>query len=858
MGAIVKTIELHQDNLQPLLDYGEDHEKTSMDANDLENLLSYAANPEKTTLQLPEEGEKSVLVTGVLCNPNTANEEFAQLRNKYRENNPEYLPSFDYLDSRDKKTRNVQKKPVTAIHVIQSFDDPNIDPRIAHQIGIELLERLGVQGVCDTHMNTGHAHNHIAINAYMPDGLTKFSMNNEKRIELRRLSDEIQREYGLEISFLDPEQQQKIAQHSLNYREWSAQREGLSWKECMRNDIAEIRNMVDTKDEFIEVMQDYGYSIEKQKGKDGIMWLNNSNGRTIWDSTLGSEYMLQNLFPDEALVHEIAVETEQSRKSTYHQIIPVISVSKYDYDGRRRTEIELLIRKAIAIVQKVSNIINRQRNKRTQKYNVKAKLDLMQEALTTLKEFGIENVDDLNSKISIAGKNLSVAKSDVSRVNGEMQYYSTLERVITEYQDAKRYYDSVKIWSQPHDLHINKFSQRDINLGIAQIAPLSQKQKSELYQMMNKRPDLRLVDAGKSYCNISAIEFRQIKDYFKHGGEKPDCLAEISDTTASFAYERQYQFLSSKITYQPTAAQKKKAKQLLEEHGFDYVNTDNLTMADIINIDNCWGECPFASPLITSDMQQTLQARLQDVGKTVNRDVSQITEREYAQVMRFLDGHAKKLPSVMKDAMPPSETDLQKTKKLAVTLGAQSSVDMNSMTKDDVRDFYNWLVSQGKDPMCTNLANQATWTQNKDLFHSEIKCETPRKQEVLIGLRNAANVLAQLGITPDDIPQTLAKIEQLKDEQKELQETKSDFAEQYKQLLRLKQQVSHAQDKTFLFGSLFNPSEIKAIEDDIQKEQTQEKDDEREVTPEKDDDKSARILTKLQQKHHILDNDFDL
>lgn len=858
MGAIVKTIELHQDNLQPLLDYGEDHEKTSMDANDLENLLSYAANPEKTTLQLPEEGEKSVLVTGVLCNPNTANEEFAQLRNKYRENNPEYLPSFDYLDSRDKKTRNVQKKPVTAIHVIQSFDDPNIDPRIAHQIGIELLERLGVQGVCDTHMNTGHAHNHIAINAYMPDGLTKFSMNNEKRIELRRLSDEIQREYGLEISFLDPEQQQKIAQHSLNYREWSAQREGLSWKECMCNDIAEIRNMVDTKDEFIEIMQDYGYSIEKQKGKDSIMWLNNSNGRTIWDSTLGSEYMLQNLFPDEAPVHEIAVETEQSRKSTYHQIIPVISVSKYDYDGRRRTEIELLIRKAIAIVQKVSNIINRQRNKRTQKYNVKAKLDLMQEALTTLKEFGIENVDDLNSKISIAGKNLSVAKSDVSRVNGEMQYYSTLERVITEYQDAKRYYDSVKIWSQPHDLHINKFSQRDINLGIAQIAPLSQKQKSELYQMMNKRPDLRLVDAGKSYCNISAIEFRQIKDYFKHGGEKPDCLAEISDTTASFAYERQYQFLSSKITYQPTAAQKKKAKQLLEEHGFDYVNTDNLTMADIINIDNCWGECPFSSPLITSDMQQTLQTRLQDAGKTVNRDVSQITEREYAQVMRFLDGHAKKLPSVMKDAMPPSETDLQKAKKLAVTLGAQSSVDMNSMTKDDVRDFYNWLVSQGKDPMCTDLANQATWTQNKDLFHSEIKCETPRKQDVLIGLRNATNALSQLGITPDDIPQALAKIEQLKDEQKELQETKSDFAEQYKQLLRLKQQVSHAQDKTFLFGSLFNPSEIKAIEDDMQKEQTQEKDDEREVTPEKDDDKSARILTKLQQKHHILDNDFDL
>lgn len=859
MAAIVKTIDIHQDNLQPLLDYGEDNEKTSLDMNDLDNLFSYASNPEKTTIQLPQEGEQSLLVSGVLCNPNTANEEFAQLRNRYRENKPEYLPSFDYLDNRSKQSRNVQKHPVTAIHIIQSFDGTDIDPRIVHQIGIELCERLGIQAVVDTHMNTGHFHNHIIGNAYMPDGMTKFSMNNEKRIELRRLSDEIQREYGLEITFLDPEQQQKIAKRSLNYKEWAAQREGLSWKEKMRGDIAAARDITDDKDEFIEVMKDYGYSIEKQKGKDSIMWLNVDNGRTIWDSTLGQEYMLCNLFPDETPEHEIVVETEQSRKSTYHQTVPVISVAKYDYSGRRRTEIELLIRRAIAIVQRVSNFINRQRNGKIQKYNAKAKLDMMQEALATLKEFGIENADDLHAKLDLAGKNLSVAKSAVGRVNGEMQYYSVVERVIAEYQDAKTLYDSVKFWAKPHDLHINQFSQRDVALGIAQIAPLSQKQKLELYQMIEKRPNLRLVDAGKGYCNISAIQFRQIKDYFKGVGERPDCLAEMSDTAASFAYERQYQFLSSKITYEPSKAQRDKAKTLLIEHGFDYVNADKLTMADIINIDNCWGECPFVSPLITEDKQQILQTRLQAAGKTVNRDISQIMEREYDQIISFLDGHSKKMPPVMKDTMPPSETDLQKTQKLAVTLGITPSVSMSSMTREDVRDFYNWLVSQGKDPMCTNLTNAATWEQNKDLFHSEIECETPRKQEVLIGLRNATNTLAQLGIAPEDIPQILTQIQELKTEQKELQETQADFADQYKQLLRLKQQTSHAKDKTFLFGSLFDESEIKSIEEDMQKqEQEQEKDNEPEPKNEKDDEKTLAILNKLTRKHHILDNDLDL
>lgn len=864
MGAICKTINIHSEDLQHLLDYGSDTDKTSLDANDLSNLLSYAANPEKTTIQLPQEGEQSILVTGVLCNPSTAKEEFEQIKNRYRESNPEYLPAFDHLDKRSNKSKSVQKKPVTAIHLIQSFEEADMDPRVAHQIGIELCERLGVQAVVDTHMNTGHFHNHIIINAYMPDGISKFAMNNEKRIELRRLSDNIQREYGLEINFLDPEQQQKISKQSLNYNEWKSKREGQSWKDRMRVDISVARDMADNKDEFIDLMKDYGYSVEKQKGKDSIMWFNMDNGRTIWDSTLGKEYMLCNLYPDEIPEHEVVVETDQSKKQTYHQTIPVISTSRYDYSGRRRTEIELLIRRAIAIVQKVSNLINRQRNNKIKRYQTKAKLDMMQEALTTMKEFGIENVDDLNAKINLAGKNLSVAKSDVARVNGEMQYYSTVERVIAEYQDAKTLYDSVKYWAKPHDLHINQFSQRDITLGIAQIAPLSSKQKSELYQMMSKRPNLRLVDAGKGYSNISVIQFRQIKDYFKGTGERPACLADISDTTADFAYERQYQFLSNKLSYTPTAAQKSKAARLLKEHGFHDVNVDKLMLADIINIENCYGPCPFTSPLISAEQQQTLQTRLQAAGKSVSRDISQITENEYDQITNFLDGHIKKQPPIMQQATPPSATDLQKAKTLAVKLGVQSSVNIDSMTGKDIRDFYNWMVSQGKDPMCTNKANAATWEQNKDSFHEDISCETPRKQDVLIRLRNTTNTLAQLGITPDDIPQMLTRIEELKTEQQDLKEVQTECSDQYKQLLRLRQQTTYAKDKKFLYGSLLDEKEIQQIEDEIngvEKEKDQEQDTEitaKDEEKQKDTDKKRAIIDIVTKKHLVRDNDIDL
>ena len=856
MGAICKTINIHSENLQSLLDYGENHEKTSLEANDLSNLLSYAANPDKTTIQLPQEGEQSLLVSGVLCNPNTAKEEFERIKNKYRESHPEYLPDFDYLDKRSGTAKHIQKKPVTAIHLIQSFDEENIDPRIAHQIGIDLCERLGVQAVVDTHMNTGHCHNHIIINAYMPDCETKFVMNNEKRLGLRRLSDEIQREYGLEIKFHDPKRQQELSKGSLNYNEWKSVRDGNSWKDHMRTDMRVAREISDNKDEFIDVMKDYGYTIEKQKGTDSILWRNPDNGKTIWDKTLGEDFLLCNLFPDEAPEHEVVVQTED-RKRSHHRTMPVISTSRYDYSGRRRTELELLIRRTIAIIQKVSNLVNRTLNKRNVTYNARAKLVMMQEALSTMREYGIENVDDLNRHINTAGKDLSVVKSDVSRVDGEMQYYAVLERVISEYQDAKTLYNSVNHWTKPHDLCINQFSDQDIARSIAKIAPLSSKQKSELYQMLNKRPNLRLTDPGKGYTNISAIQFRQIKDYFKGTAPRPACIADMSDTTAAFAYERQYQFLSDRLSFEPTNTQKAKAARLLSAHGFTHIDVNQLTLADIINIENCYEPCPFVSPLISASEQQILQSRLQAGGKTISRDPSQIMKTEYDQIMKFLDGQIKKQPSVMKQAAPPSDTDLQKAKTLAAKMGVVTSVNIDQMTGSDIRDLYNWMVSQGRDPMCTCKTNAVTWEQNKHAFHSDIACETPRKQDVLIRLRNAANALAQLGVTPDDIPDLLTRIEDVKTEQKSLKELQAERSDEYKQLLRLKQQTTYARDKKFLYGALLDPSEIARIEAELSAEPDAETKSDR-MQEEKDtaQKEAAPVIKKPSITHK--DNDIDL
>ena len=373
--------------------------------------------------------------------------------------------------------------------------------------------------------------------------------------------------------------------------------------------------------------------------------------------------------------------------------------------------------------------------------------------------------------------------------------------------------------------------------------------------MMNSRPNLRLVDAGKGYCNISAIQFREIKDYLKGKGKQPECLSDITNTTASFAYEKQYNNLCERLTYEPTKKQKLKAEQLLKAHGYDNVDTNNLKMADIINIDNCYSPCSFTTPLVTPEQQSILTKRLQTAKKTLSRDISQITQDEYNLLISYFDGHIRKEPELLKPSLLPSDTDINKTKRLAASLNINTTVSIDSMNKTDIRNFYNWLVSQNKEPFCVSTTNAMKHTQNKEDFHADISCETTNKQAVLIELRNAANNLRQLGIDINDIDDVSKHIADLKQQQQDINTKRSDLSEQYKQLLRLKQQLSYTKDKNFMFGSLLDKDDIKAVKEELEKQQQQE-----DLQHEDNATLSNKTKTFIEthNKGHNIDDDIEL
>ena len=107
-------------------------------AKGMQRCLEYVMNDSKT--------DGGMLVSGHNCNPEMAVYEFKQNNNQY-----------DKLDD-----------DLSCYHIVQSFDfRDNITPKEVNEIGIKLCEKLypEFQCVVATHVDRGHLHNHIIINA---------------------------------------------------------------------------------------------------------------------------------------------------------------------------------------------------------------------------------------------------------------------------------------------------------------------------------------------------------------------------------------------------------------------------------------------------------------------------------------------------------------------------------------------------------------------------------------------------------------------------------------------------------------------------------------------------------------------
>ena len=218
------------------LDYVRDKEKTAhpvqgplrkgASAGSLREAIDYALNREKT--------ETAFFEDAIGCTLENAYEDMVATKKQFH------------------KTDKVQ-----GFHLVQSFAEGEVSPELAHLIGVELAEQLlkgEFEVVITTHLNTGHYHNHLVWNSVcMTDGHKYRSNSRSYYMEVRKISDDLCRKYGLSI--IRPGQGK-----GKSYAEWMAGKNGKPvWRTAIRSDIREAVHQCFTWNQFLTEMEKRGY-----------------------------------------------------------------------------------------------------------------------------------------------------------------------------------------------------------------------------------------------------------------------------------------------------------------------------------------------------------------------------------------------------------------------------------------------------------------------------------------------------------------------------------------------------------------------------------------------------------------------
>lgn len=197
--------------------------------------LNYITNEDKT--------DEKILISSFGCNPKMAHLEFEQTK---RECN--------------------SKAKILARHLIQAFAPGETTPEQAHQVGLELCKRV-LQGkyeyVLTTHIDKGHLHNHIIFNNVSFESGKAYQSNKRSYHQIRTVSDELCKENGLSV--IDETYRKfknKYATNGKSYKEYTAFKKGNSWKNKLQLAIDKAILKSNTYEEFLKIMEEFGYEIK--------------------------------------------------------------------------------------------------------------------------------------------------------------------------------------------------------------------------------------------------------------------------------------------------------------------------------------------------------------------------------------------------------------------------------------------------------------------------------------------------------------------------------------------------------------------------------------------------------------------
>lgn len=223
-----------KNNVSGAIKYACNPEKTTeenrVSLHAVENVVEYAADELKT--------ERCEYVHGINCRPDNAIRLFNETRKRWG--------------------RAMDKR--VCYHGYQSFKTDEVDAKTAHEIGIELAERLWgdrFEVIVATHCNTGHYHNHFVLNAVSFVDGRKYCNYKADYEQMRKVSDEICRERGISVLENSPI-------HTLGSKNevWLHKAGKLSQRDMLKADMEYCLKYASNYQELESQLWGLGYSID--------------------------------------------------------------------------------------------------------------------------------------------------------------------------------------------------------------------------------------------------------------------------------------------------------------------------------------------------------------------------------------------------------------------------------------------------------------------------------------------------------------------------------------------------------------------------------------------------------------------
>lgn len=237
--------------LDHIIDYVSNTDKTTQ----LMSVIDYATNHEKTM--------EHQYVTCINCMQDTP-----------------------YISMKKTKENFHDDKEIVCFHGYQSFAEGEVTPKMAHQIGVELAEKLWgdcFEVVVSTHLNTDNIHNHFVVNATSFIDAKRYCNTKKDLALLRETSDDLCLQYGLSVV----ENKQYHAKNQKTYRL------EVSLRDKIKNDIDMIVATCFTESQFVNTLKFEGYEIKKTNSN--ISFKHPTSERYVRLSSLGEGYQWNEL-----------------------------------------------------------------------------------------------------------------------------------------------------------------------------------------------------------------------------------------------------------------------------------------------------------------------------------------------------------------------------------------------------------------------------------------------------------------------------------------------------------------------------------------------------------------------------------